>query len=68
LERVRHRLFRRRHARPDHEPALARQRQKAGFGWSSDDKIEAMRAEWVKPGDLEDRQDIAAQMQQRAFV
>ena len=41
--------------------------RKAWFGWPTDDKLEAMRAEWVKASDLEDRQGIAAQMQQRAF-
>ncbi len=41
--------------------------KKAWFGWPSDDKIEALRAEWVKASDLEDRQGIAAQIQQRAF-
>src|SRR5215469_13895089 len=41
--------------------------KKAWFGWPTDDKIEALRAQWVKSSDLEDRQGIAAQIQQRAF-
>ncbi len=41
--------------------------KKAWFGWPTDDKIEALRAQWVKATDSEDRQGIAAQMQQRAF-
>jgi peptide/nickel transport system substrate-binding protein len=41
--------------------------KKAWFGWPTDDKIEALRAQWVEASDLEDRQDIAAQIQQRAF-
>jgi peptide/nickel transport system substrate-binding protein len=39
----------------------------AWFGWPTDDKLEALRAEWLKAGDLEQRQVIAAQIQQRAF-
>jgi len=41
--------------------------KKAWFGWPSDDKIEALRSQWVKASDLEDRQGIAAQIQERAF-
>ena len=41
--------------------------KKGWFGWPSDDKIEALRAEWVKASDLEDRQAIAEKIQQRAF-
>ena len=41
--------------------------KKGWFGWPTDDKIEALRVQWVKATDLEDRQGIAAQMQQRAF-
>jgi Binding-protein-dependent transport system inner membrane component/Bacterial extracellular solute-binding proteins, family 5 Middle len=39
----------------------------AWFGWPKDDKLEALRVEWLKAGDLEARQAIAAQIQQRAF-
>jgi peptide/nickel transport system substrate-binding protein len=41
--------------------------KKAWFGWPSDDKLEALRTQWVKANDLEDRQGIAAQIQERAF-
>lgn len=41
--------------------------KKAWFGWPTDDQIEALRVQWVKATDLEDRQAIAAQMQRRAF-
>jgi peptide/nickel transport system substrate-binding protein len=39
----------------------------AWFGWPSDGPIEALRREWVKASDLEDRQAIAAKIQARAF-
>jgi peptide/nickel transport system substrate-binding protein len=37
------------------------------FGWPSDDKIEALRAQWIKAGDSEARQEVAAKIQERAF-
>jgi peptide/nickel transport system substrate-binding protein len=37
------------------------------FGWPSDDKIEALRAQWIKASDSEARQEVAAAIQQRAF-
>jgi peptide/nickel transport system substrate-binding protein len=37
------------------------------FGWPSDDKIEALRAQWIKASDSEARQEIAAKLQERAF-
>ena len=37
------------------------------FGWPSDDKIEALRAQWIKANDSEARQEIAAKIQERAF-
>jgi len=40
---------------------------KAWFGWPNDDKLEALRAEWLKASDNEVRQEIAAKVQQRAF-
>ena len=40
---------------------------KAWFGWPKDDKIEALRKAWVDSTDLELRQQIASQIQQRAF-
>ena len=39
----------------------------AWFGWPKDDQLEALRTQWLKAGDLEDRQAIAAKLQQRAF-
>jgi peptide/nickel transport system substrate-binding protein len=41
--------------------------EKAWFGWPTDDKLEALRMEWIKATDSEARQEIAAKMQQRAF-
>jgi peptide/nickel transport system substrate-binding protein len=40
---------------------------KAWFGWPTDDQLESLRSEWLKATDLEERQAIAAKMQQRAF-
>jgi peptide/nickel transport system substrate-binding protein len=37
------------------------------FGWPSDDKIEALRTEWLRAPTLEDRKKRAAAIQQRAF-
>jgi peptide/nickel transport system substrate-binding protein len=37
------------------------------FGWPTDDKLEALRAQWIKAGDSEARQEVAAAIQQRAF-
>jgi peptide/nickel transport system substrate-binding protein len=39
----------------------------AWFGWPKDDQLEALRADWLKGKDLEERQEIAAKIQQRAF-
>jgi peptide/nickel transport system substrate-binding protein len=39
----------------------------AWFGWPSDDQIEALRDEWIKAKDSEERQDLAAKIQARAF-
>jgi peptide/nickel transport system substrate-binding protein len=39
----------------------------AWFGWPKDDQLEELRAEWLKAKDLEERQEIAAKIQQRAF-
>jgi peptide/nickel transport system substrate-binding protein len=41
--------------------------ENAWFGWPKDDQLEALRVEWLKGKDLEDRQEIAARLQQRAF-
>jgi peptide/nickel transport system substrate-binding protein len=39
----------------------------AWFGWPSDDKIEALRLQWMKADDLATRKQIAIELQQRAF-
>jgi len=39
----------------------------AWFGWPKDDQLENLRSQWLKASDLEDRQAIAAKIQQRAF-
>jgi peptide/nickel transport system substrate-binding protein len=39
----------------------------AWFGWPSDDKLEALRTEWLKTADGEARQEIAVKIQARAF-
>jgi peptide/nickel transport system substrate-binding protein len=39
----------------------------AWFGWPSDDQIEALRDQWIKAKDSEERQDLAAKIQARAF-
>jgi peptide/nickel transport system substrate-binding protein len=40
---------------------------KAWFGWPKDDQLEQLRSEWLKARDIEERQEIAAKLQQRAF-
>jgi peptide/nickel transport system substrate-binding protein len=39
----------------------------AWFGWPQDDGLEALRTQWLQATDLEERQEIAARLQQRAF-
>jgi peptide/nickel transport system substrate-binding protein len=39
----------------------------AWFGWPKDNQLESLRSEWLKATDLEERQTIAAKIQQRAF-
>jgi len=39
----------------------------AWFGWPNDDKLEELRAEWLKTDDSETRQEIAVKIQARAF-
>jgi peptide/nickel transport system substrate-binding protein len=41
--------------------------EQAWFGWPKDEQLEALRTQWLKAEDLEDRQAIAANIQQRAF-
>jgi peptide/nickel transport system substrate-binding protein len=39
----------------------------AWFGWPADDKLEALRIQWMRSTDSEARQEIAAAIQERAF-
>ena len=48
-------------------PPLPANGDKAWFGWPKDDKIEALRNEWLQAGDSETRQEIASKVQERAF-
>jgi peptide/nickel transport system substrate-binding protein len=52
---------------PGGNPALRTNGKKSHFGWPSDDKIEALRAQWLNAATLADRKKIAAQIQERAF-
>ena len=40
---------------------------KSWFGWASDDKMEALRDQWIKAGTLDERKKIAEAMQKRFF-
>jgi peptide/nickel transport system substrate-binding protein len=48
-------------------PPLPANGDKAWFGWPKDDRIEALRKEWLQAADSENRQEIAAKIQERAF-
>jgi peptide/nickel transport system substrate-binding protein len=39
----------------------------AWFGWPSDDKLEGLRAQWIKAATLDERKKLAAAIQERAF-
>ena len=52
---------------PAGNPALRTNGEKAHFGWPSDDKIEALRVEWMKAKGADERKKIAEQIQTRAF-
>jgi peptide/nickel transport system substrate-binding protein len=52
---------------PSADLPLATNGGAAWFGWPSDDKLEALRTEWLKTSDGELRQEIAVKIQQRAF-
>ncbi len=41
--------------------------EKAWFGWPTDEKLEALRVEWLKAPDPEARQEIVGKIQERAF-
>ena len=47
--------------------ALRTNGEKGHFGWPSDDKIEALRAQWLKAATLDERKKLAAAIQERAF-
>jgi peptide/nickel transport system substrate-binding protein len=40
---------------------------KAWFGWPNDDKLEALRGQWIKATTLAERKKLAAAIQERAF-
>ena len=42
--------------------------EKAWFGWPTDDKLEALRAQWMEAPDLASQQKIAQQLQEEAFA
>jgi peptide/nickel transport system substrate-binding protein len=52
---------------PGGNPALRTNGEKSHFGWPSDDKIEALRAQWLKAATLADRKKLAEEIQARAF-
>jgi peptide/nickel transport system substrate-binding protein len=52
---------------PAINPALRTNGTKGHFGWPTDDKIEAMRTEWLKAATADERKKLAAAIQQRAF-
>jgi peptide/nickel transport system substrate-binding protein len=39
----------------------------AWFGWPTDDKLEGLRAQWLKARTLDERKKLAAAIQERAF-
>jgi peptide/nickel transport system substrate-binding protein len=52
---------------PAVNPTLRTNGKKGHFGWPSDDKIEALRNEWLKAATLDQRKKLAAAIQERAF-
>jgi peptide/nickel transport system substrate-binding protein len=52
---------------PSSDLPLAANGPAAWFGWPEDDRLEALRTEWLKTSDSEARQEIATQIQARAF-
>ncbi len=42
--------------------------EKAWFGWPTDDKLEALRAQWMEAPDLAAQQKLAQQLQEEAFT
>ena len=47
--------------------ALRANGEKGHFGWPSDDKIEELRAQWIKAPTPDERKKLAAAIQARAF-
>ena len=52
---------------PGGNPALRTNGEKSHFGWPTDDKIEALRAQWLKASGLAERKKLAEEIQARAF-
>ena len=52
---------------PSNNVMLRANGDKAWFGWPTDDKLEALRAQWLKAEALDERKKLAAALQQRAF-
>jgi peptide/nickel transport system substrate-binding protein len=52
---------------PAGHPLLRANGDGAWFGWPKDDRLEALRAQWLGATDSEERQEIAGQLQRRAF-
>jgi peptide/nickel transport system substrate-binding protein len=52
---------------PAENPALRTNGEKGHFGWPTDDKIEALRAQWIKATTSDERKKLAQQIQERAF-
>jgi peptide/nickel transport system substrate-binding protein len=52
---------------PAVNPTLRTNGKKGHFGWPSDEKIEALRNEWLKAATLDERKKLAAAIQERAF-
>ena len=52
---------------PSADLPLAANGDAAWFGWPSEEKLEALRTEWLKTADSEARQEIAVKIQARAF-
>ena len=51
---------------PSADLPLAANGGAAWFGWPDDEKLEALRTEWLKTADSEARQEIAVKIQARA--
>lgn len=47
--------------------ALRANDEKAWFGWPTDDQLETLRAQWIAAETLDERQKLAAVIQQRAY-